>query len=75
MITEHEKIFNIPDGTKLKLFVKVALFPEFKYLHVFFISAGDGFWSSIPEDAARYFIDENQIKEVEVELWKMLKPV
>ena len=80
MLAEVEKIFNQANGSKIKVVVQILTTArgagaKIEYIHVFFVSYGDNFWTNIPSESAGYFVTREQLKAVERELWLTLEPV
>ena len=80
MLAEVEKIFNQADGSKIKVVVQIlttarGIGAKIEYIHIFFVSSGDNFWTNIPSESAGYFVTREQLKAVERELWITLEPV
>ena len=79
MLAEYEEIFNLEDGSKIKVIVQLltthrGVGAKVEYTHLYFTSTGDNFWSNTPKEFALFFITAEQLKQVERKLWLMLEP-
>lgn len=79
MLAECEQIFNLADGSKIKVVVRLltterGIGTKAEYVYTFFVSSGDNFWSNVPKDSALFFVTKEQLKQIERKLWLMLEP-
>lgn len=75
MKAEHTKVFNMTDGSQLKVTSFMLAIGhghgcEIEYIHVCFNSTDGHLWSPVANT-----LNPDQLHMVNLELWQMLKPI